>query len=60
VDECKPLNPGGKFGDEQVGLQLRHMKKGILSMSNSARNANGSQFIITMVRRCRLTLSNPS
>ena len=38
-----PENPGGKFGDEQPGLQLRHMKKGILTMANSGRNANGSQ-----------------
>lgn len=43
-----PENPMGKFGDEPNGLQLRHMRKGLLTMSNSARNANGSQFIITM------------
>ena len=43
-----PENPMGKFGDEPLGLQLRHVKKGLLTMSNSARNANGSQWIVTM------------
>lgn len=39
---------GGKFNDEKAGLKLRHDAHGTLSMANSGKNSNTSQFYITL------------
>lgn len=38
---------GKKFKDERLGLQLCHDRRGVLSMGNSGKNSNTSQFFIT-------------
>eukprot|EP00892_Ulva_mutabilis_P010894 jgi/Ulvmu1/8177/UM040_0074.1 len=39
---------GGKFNDEKAGLKLRHDGAGVLSMANSGKNTNSSQFFFTL------------
>lgn len=39
---------GKKFKDDTKGLKLKHNKRGVLSMGNSGKNANSSQFFITL------------
>jgi len=38
---------GKKFKDEARGLKLKHDARGVLSMGNSGKNANSSQFFFT-------------
>jgi peptidylprolyl isomerase len=38
---------GKKFKDEKEGLKLQHDRRGVLSMGNSGKNSNSSQFFIT-------------
>lgn len=39
---------GKKFKDERAGLCLKHDRAGILSMGNSGKNSNTSQFFVTL------------
>jgi cyclophilin family peptidyl-prolyl cis-trans isomerase len=39
---------GRKFKDERAGLGLRHDGAGVLSMGNSGKNSNTSQFFVTL------------
>jgi cyclophilin family peptidyl-prolyl cis-trans isomerase len=41
------VNNGKKFKDERPGLLLEHDRKGVLSMGNSGKNSNSSQFFLT-------------
>ena len=41
------FNNGKKFKDERAGLALKHDQPYVLSMGNSGKNANSSQFFIT-------------
>ena len=38
---------GKKFKDERAGLQLQHDRRGLLSMGNSGKNSNSSQWFFT-------------
>eukprot|EP00978_Attheya_sp_CCMP212_P030848 scaffold114797_cov51-Attheya_sp.AAC.5 len=38
---------GKKFKDEKGGLDMKHDRRGLLSMGNSGKNSNSSQFFIT-------------
>ena len=39
---------GKKFKDERAGLTLKHDRAGVLSMGNSGKNSNTSQFFVTL------------
>ena len=39
---------GGKFNDEKAGLKMKHDTPGLLSMANSGKNSNTSQFFFTL------------
>jgi len=39
---------GGRFKDDKGGLALQHDAAGVLSMGNSGKNSNTSQFFLTL------------
>jgi len=39
---------GGKFNDEKAGIAMKHGRAGLLSMANSGKNSNSSQFFFTL------------
>ena len=39
---------GKKFKDDVAGLKLKHDARGVLSMGNSGKNSNSSQFFVTL------------
>jgi cyclophilin family peptidyl-prolyl cis-trans isomerase len=46
--ESAVLGGGKKFKDERGGLALKHDARGVLSMGNSGKNSNTSQFFVTL------------
>lgn len=48
------VSVGGKFNDEKAGLKLKHDARGLLSMANSGKNSNTSQFFITLDKAPKL------
>ncbi len=46
VSEDNVSSDGGRQVDEN--LQLRHVKRGMISFNNDGENANGSEFVITL------------
>lgn len=63
VQTGDPTNTGkggqsiwGKFYEDELTEQLKHSKRGILSMANKGLNTNGSQFFITYSKQSNLDM----